>query len=125
MEVPLLDGYDIFGVGVRMNTGKDPRRVALNTYCGINGEEAIDCGGSGYWTFITGRTFQPSYVYFDAYQRYLESFMDGKAHVLFDNKGRTWNYVLMIEPPKWPEGRITRDVKGFTSRYEIMFKHLN
>jgi hypothetical protein len=124
LVTPLLDGQDLFGVSVQMVTGSDPRRVTINSYCGVNGEEAIDCGGGGRFTSVSGRTFQPDLGSLATYRGLLESFVDGLVHTLLDTSGTTWGYVMMIESPKWSR-RWTRDSNGFTQSYELLFKHLN
>lgn len=119
----LFGGQSVFGRVLFMRTIQLPRALQINTYCGLNGLESIDCGSRGRSTHVRGLLIGHSLVELLAAEVLFADLMDGVARTLVDSNNATWENVLLRTFSV--QGRILTSPEGFYLRlYEARFLHL-
>ena len=131
MQPATLDGIALFGAAVTMNTVDHPRALQINHYFGLNGEEVIDGGSTGFETEVTGAHFGLSNgdtsgntgrANLGAAQDAVRSFNDGNGHTLVDTLGRTWQNVWVGPLKPRPPIRIDLGGNAYQS-YSLQLLH--
>lgn len=121
--VPTLNGLTIFGRSYTFNSyvlARAGQRVALP---GVDGLAHLDLGYRGSETSVTGFLYGYPLASYQAAIQGFESFRDGRAYVLIDNRGLTWPAAVLEDlryaPISGPDPQW-----GFWTTYQATFFQL-
>ena len=118
-----VNGVDIFGLIVSMNTGDDRRELQRNSYFGLSGVETVNGGGRGRITEVVGVFIADNFDDCVAMVEAFRGYRNGVNYTLIDNAGVTWGQVRLEAFN--PAGRYNTD--GVTGQvlknYAATFEH--
>ena len=128
--MPSFNGLMIFGAQVSMTPGNAQRQTQQNTYMGLNGTEELDGGYRVRFTSASGRLYglgsAGGLADFIASCAQFDALMNGRAYVLIDTAGRTFNNVRMDSFNLDSEGGIRHTTLGdYFQLYTATFVHLS
>jgi hypothetical protein len=109
-------GIDIFGFSVSMVHVLNPTAEQLNAFFGLNGQQALWGGMRGRAFEVDGVLFGVSVAALNNAEALYHSYIDGRARVLVDTRGRSWSDVLVKQFQ--PQGRVRQDARGFYLPYK-------
>jgi len=118
-----LNGVQIFGTAVKMNTASEERETQVNSYFGLSGEEHLDGGTRGDLTQVTGLHAGVDLSAFLTAQALIRSYRNGSAYTLVDTAGVSWSNVKLIRFQ--PTGQRYVSTNGVVFQtYSATLKHL-
>ena len=117
-----LDGQDLFASGPHeVRVGSRKRQSVRRGFPGLDGELQLDLGERARAIVQTGRLAAVSAAELQALVQQIDAFVDGAAHTLIDEHGRTHANVLLESfEPTTPLAAS----RGAWCDYEIRYRQL-
>ncbi len=99
------DGINIFGAAVQLQQVASANAQQMNAFFGVTGTQTLFGGGRGRTFLIQGILLADTMDDLNAAESLLQSYADGVARTLVDQRGRAWPNVIY-------RGEFVPDLRG-------------